>query len=618
MSSLIPLLAASTPPASGAAIGQVIIATGAAMVAMAGLLYLGVGHTTGRVKVLGRMAATAERVSGIPGWAALPAGLIAGSLIVALFGMMWDISLHIDDGRDPGPLANPAHYFILAGLFGIFASGFIAIVLPRERPSRTAVRLVGIGGDWYAPLGGLLIASCGLFALVGFPLDDMWHRLFGQDVTLWGPTHLMLIGGAAMTLLGLAVLLVEAGRASTESDAPTAPTRFFRLLQSISLPGGLLLGMSTFQGEFDFGVPQFHFVFQPMLIALAAGTTLVAARIWLGRGAALGAVGFFLAVRGVIALLVGPVLGEATPHFPLYVAEALCVELIALRVSPQRPIAFGLWSGVAIGTVGLAAEWGWSYVFMPTAWPSSLLLQAAILGPAMAIAGSLLGAWIGARLAAESMPRTPSLRRVAVLSAVAVAAMVGYGLYQGSSPNVTAHVKLATAHPAPGRTVDATIRLDPADAADDAQWLNLTAWQGGGLVLDHLDEVAPGTYRTTEPIPVHGDWKALVRLSDSSTLTAIPVYLPADPAIPVDGVPAKSSFTRTFVSDHEILQREQQGASSWLWALAYSVIGGIALGFLALIAWGIHRVAVTARPEEVRAATRPRRVSPPVHREVLE
>ena len=71
--------------------------------------------------------------------------------------------------------------------------------------------------DWYAPLGGVLIAACGAFSLIGFPLDDVWHRLFGQDVTLWGPTHLMLIGGAAMTLVGLAVLLVEAGAANREA-----------------------------------------------------------------------------------------------------------------------------------------------------------------------------------------------------------------------------------------------------------------------------------------------------------------------------------------------------------------------------------------------------------------
>ena len=52
--------------------------------------------------------------------------------------MYWDISLHIDVGRDPGPLANPAHYFILVGLFGIFAAGFVAMVLPQgATPSPT-------------------------------------------------------------------------------------------------------------------------------------------------------------------------------------------------------------------------------------------------------------------------------------------------------------------------------------------------------------------------------------------------------------------------------------------------------------------------------------------------
>ena len=71
-----------------------------------------------------------------------------------------------------------------------------------------------ITDDWYAPLGGVLICACGAFSLIGFPLDDVWHRLFGQDVTLWGPTHLMLIGGAAMTLVGIAVLLVEGLRAN--------------------------------------------------------------------------------------------------------------------------------------------------------------------------------------------------------------------------------------------------------------------------------------------------------------------------------------------------------------------------------------------------------------------
>ena len=143
------------------------------------------------------------------------------ALQVALLGMYWDISLHIDDGRDPGPLANPAHYLILAGLFGVFAAGVLAMGMPREKPVATAIR---VGYGWEAPVGGLLMASCGAFALAGFPLDDMWHRLFGQDVTLWGPTHLMLIGGAGMTLIGQAVLLQE-GRRARRASARVAVER---------------------------------------------------------------------------------------------------------------------------------------------------------------------------------------------------------------------------------------------------------------------------------------------------------------------------------------------------------------------------------------------------------
>src|SRR5215211_707944 len=183
-------LAASTPPAGGAAIDQVIIASAGAMIVTGGLLVLGRGHRTGRLPILTRLGEVAERQSGLPGWAALPAGIITVSLIIALFGMLWDISIHIAEGRDEGPLANPAHYFILAGLFGVFAAGFLSMALPKEKPSASAVR---ISKDWHAPLGGVLIAAAGAFALIGFPLDDVWHRLFGQDVTLWGPTHLMLI-----------------------------------------------------------------------------------------------------------------------------------------------------------------------------------------------------------------------------------------------------------------------------------------------------------------------------------------------------------------------------------------------------------------------------------------
>ena len=98
--------------------------------------------------------------------AALPGTVLVGALTIAVFGMYWDISLHIDNGRDAGPLANPAHYFILVGLFGVLFAGLMAIALPFNDAGRSAVRLPN---GWKAPVGALLITACGALSLSAFP-----------------------------------------------------------------------------------------------------------------------------------------------------------------------------------------------------------------------------------------------------------------------------------------------------------------------------------------------------------------------------------------------------------------------------------------------------------------
>ena len=595
------LLAAASPPAGGAEIAQIVIATTAATIVTCALLFLGLGHRSGRVKVLQRLADRGERLSGMPGWVAFPSAVATVSLLTALFGMYWDISLHIDNGRDAGPLANPAHYFILLGLFGIFSAGFFAMVLPRERPSTVAIRM---GRDWWAPLGGVLICACGAFSLIGFPLDDIWHRLFGQDVTLWGPTHLMLIGGAAMTLVGIAVLAVEGLRATASGGTPIEELLHTKMARAVALTGGLMLGLSTFQAEFDFGVPQFQLIFQPMLLMLAAGVGLVLARAYAGPGAALGAAGFFILLRGGLALLVGPVLGQTMPHFPLYIAEAVVVEAVALFVSTRKPLRFGLAAGIGIGTVGLAAEWAWSHLWMPLPWPDAAFPEAAIVGFAAAIAGSTIGAWIGTHLSPVPLERSPQLRRAALCSAAVLAALVAYGLYTPAQEGTSAQVALREVGSGGGREVEATVRMNPPDAAADAEWFDVTAWQGGGLVVAPLDQIGPGTYRTTEPIPVHGNWKAMIRLHDDNSLTALPIYLPRDEAIPVGEVPAPAHFTRAFGDEHQLLQRESKGGPPFLVALAYSAVAGIALSLLVLLAWALHRLAVGLRPAPLRRRLR--------------
>jgi hypothetical protein len=605
LSSTLATTTTSPPPAGGAAIGQIVIATlfaglGAAILARVVSL-----HRQGRTELLANAAAFSERVGGIPGWAALPLGVCTVSLLSAFFGVYWDIAFHIDNGRDPGPLANPAHYFILLGLFGIFAAGYLAISLPRdgERPGPAAVR---IAGNWHAPVGGILIFLCGTFALMGFPLDDLWHRLFGQDVTLWGPTHLVMIGGAVMTLLGMAVLISE-GMAERRARGAVGPPPLLARARKVGLAGGLLIGLSAFQAEFDFGVPQFRLIFEPMLLAFAAGFALVTARVWIGRGGALGAVAFFLVARGIIALLVGDVFGKSVPHFPLYAVEALCVEAAGLIVGRRRPLVLGAIAGAGIGSLGFGAEWAWSHAWMPVPWTADIWPQGLVVAVIAGVAGGLAGGVFASALRG-TMPSRTAARASFAGSLVTLLALGAFALQTSAPQGVRAAVTLHQTSPAPAREAIATVRLQPRNAADGASWIQETGWQGGGLVQAPLERISEGVYRTPEPLPLHGDWKSLIRLARGNEIAGIPVYMPADPAIPVGGVAAPHRFTRTFVPDHQILQREQkQDLPGWLWPAAALVVLALTLAFISLLALGAGYAGrrFTRPPDAVRRPERP-------------
>jgi hypothetical protein len=598
MHSFFTLATASAPPAGGAALGQVAGATIGVSLLTAILMALGLRHRAGRLRWLERLSGALGRHTGLPGWAALPAGLAGISLLTAAFGMYWDISLHIDQGRDAGPLANPAHYFILVGLYGILAAGWLAIVLPRESDPRSPAAL-RIAPSWHVPVAGVLLTACASFSMIGFPLDDVSHRLFGQDVTLWGPTHLMLLGGAAMTLVGILVLVTEGWIATERRDGTPARRSAERLRHSraIGACGGLLIGLSIFQGEFDFGVPQFSLLFHPLLIAFAASLALVVARTLIGRGGALAVVAFYLVVRAGLSLLTGPVLGETLPHFPLYVAEGVLVELAALIVRPGS-FRFGALAGALIATLGVLAEYAWSHVWMPLPWAASDLPEAIALALPVAVAGGLLGSFTagGLRLDARLVGR-PRAWALAGASLLTVAAAVAFLLPTSAPTGTRAQIALRTVHAGgPGdaaRSVAATIRFDPPSAVASARWLTVTAWQGGGrLVVDRLRALGGGVYATTRPIPVGGSWKAMIRMNRGRDLAAIPISLPADAAIPVAAVPALASATRAFQPDRHVLQRERrQDVPAWLWGLAGLIVLGITSALLLVLGWGLVRLA---------------------------
>ncbi|OBH91623.1 hypothetical protein [Mycobacterium sp. E2989] len=590
-------------PARGAGLNQVIGLSVAAVVIAAVMLWVGYAHRTHRIQWLTRVANKLGEKFHRPNWVALPVMIFTTFIICALFGFIWDVSWHIGNGRDPGPLANPAHYFIIIGLFGIFVGGAVSMVLPFDKPGPAAVRITR---NWYAPVGGILMAGCGMYAMIGFPLDDIWHRIFGQDVTLWGPTHLMMIGGACFSLFSV-LMLEREGEAHEAGEVFHGA--FITFLRYLSF-GGLFIGLSVYQIEFDFGVPQFRLVFQPMLIAAASALAAVAARLTMGRGAAIIAAVFAIALRGAVAVIVGPILGAPINWFPLYLGPALVVELVALTPLIKRPLAFGAVSGLAVATVGLWLESLWIGAVYNYPWPTSMWGEALAMAVPVAVLTGTCGAMFGMVLTGERLPGRRLGISVVALTVLVIGVAVANGLHITVPSKNTATVTLTDQPSPPGqRMVSADVMISPTTmVSDNPDWLTILSWQGRmqnhrGLMIDKLAKVGPGHYRSTQPVPVWGDWKTLLRVQDGRMMTAVPIYEPADDAIPAPEVPALASSTRPFVLEVTILQRERdQSAPAWLFTAGGIVVLFLTLAVITALSWGAGRInnydSLPKRPEE--------------------
>ena len=187
----------AAPPAhadGGSARGaplQDVVAAGVLGALLAALvLGLATAHRAGRISFLRRLADFGSRVSGIPGWAALPAAITGGALVLGVFGLCWDVATHIDSGRDAGPFANASHFVILAGLAGIVLGGVVAIALGRDDGGGVRVR---DRDATRVTVGRVVILPCGSVAPPASQLAGGWHRPAGQDVTLLGPTHAQMV-----------------------------------------------------------------------------------------------------------------------------------------------------------------------------------------------------------------------------------------------------------------------------------------------------------------------------------------------------------------------------------------------------------------------------------------
>lgn len=535
--------------------------------------------TRGVFSLAARASATLERVMRIPGWAAAGVLLGVGALLVAGIGFYWDVAWHIDLGRDQ-VLFTPPHTMILAGLLLIPTAGIIMTVLASATGSDTPLRF----GALRVPRSAIPLFVIGGGALLGFPLDELWHRTYGIDVTMWGPTHLLMIGGAAITPLALWLVLADAGVRGRDGG-------MHRWLHGL-VASTALTGLSALQGEFDFGVPQFQHLYHPVLILIAGGIILTAARIAFGRGGALRAAIGFLAIRGVIGLIVGA-LGHTVPHFTLYLGAALAVEAAAALVGTARPVRFAVAAAVGVATIGLGTEWGWTHLWGRQPWNASLLPEVVLVGALAAIGAAVVGVALG-RIAAGLFEQDRVRIAPAFAGAILALAVAMTIPFPRTAEDVVADVSLTRF----GQQASVDVRLTPADATDGNRWFELMSWQGGRLVIIGVEELQPGHYRSQGTLPVAGFAKTLLRLHRGSEMMAVPIYMPADPEIGASAIPAVDRRVG-FVRDQRLLMRESHAGSPWPARLVYAILAATVVAWLGVLvgvgAWVARPVRVSAR-----------------------
>lgn len=317
---------------------------------------------------------------------ALAAGVLLGWL-----GVYWDIAWHIDKGRDS--FFTLPHDFIYAGMAIVLAGTAWALLRDRRRtPAHLRV------GRFRLQLG-LLVAAVGALLVLAFgPLDEAWHRVFGEDLTLWGPMHLAGLAGFALTALGGLTASVVEERLSPEG---WSLARWHVLGFATALLGVAVLHLA----EWEYGVPVFPMVLHPLLLAgLPAFALVLVARLdVLAWGATWTAIAFtaargllHLGLRGTEALGLA---GVSKPVIPLLIPTGIAIDLLARRDA----------SGTVLGAVGAATT---LLVNVPVnrfdvayPWAPRTILLGSLAGLAL---GALLG-WAAGWIAdALREPRQPA------------------------------------------------------------------------------------------------------------------------------------------------------------------------------------------------------------------
>src|SRR5947208_8646253 len=154
--------------------------------------------TSTRAEAIPASTATAAIADASLAWRRAALWGLLGAKVVSSWGVQWDIQWHTVIGRDSFWI--PPHVMTYAGVVVMVMLSFGVLAGMTLRPSwrgADVVRVLGLAGT-----RGFHLAAVGIaLTVLAAPIDDLWHRLFGIDVTLWSPPHPLGLLGAAINTL---------------------------------------------------------------------------------------------------------------------------------------------------------------------------------------------------------------------------------------------------------------------------------------------------------------------------------------------------------------------------------------------------------------------------------
>src|SRR5579884_4301085 len=233
--------------------------------------------------------------------------------LVGLFAVSWDIQWHIAVGRDR-TLTAP-HLFILGSITVTGLAALAAVLLETlwaRRNASVAQESTTFAGIFSSSLGTYLVGYGALDAAIAFPLDQYWHTLYGIDVSIWAPFHIMEFTGFFVGNLGAAYMLANGARLAAQHGTKWAERAGYV---------GVIVALATLMGAFTFvlipsigsqgyiPLGSLTFTVYPLMLGVFATFILVIARRVLPwRIAATGVAAVYVLLGWINSLIIPPLM----------------------------------------------------------------------------------------------------------------------------------------------------------------------------------------------------------------------------------------------------------------------------------------------------------------------